>query len=161
MAPEQNGAAGANVSAYPVESKAPNAFDLAVVNGDKLTGHDLVDGKRLWDVTLPGPVKQALIADLNGDHHDDLLYWFENTVAAVALNQGRPEKLWSVEMPARVWDAIVADTKGDGGLEVVATCGNGFVYGLNQPASECKLPRQEDSCKVEFWAVSCSSICFR
>lgn len=136
VAPEkQNDMISNNVSAYPIEGTTPDAYNLAVVNGDRLTAYDSLHGNRLWDFTLPGSAKQALIADLDGDQHDDLLFWFENKVGAVALKQGHPEMLWTVEMPAFVHDVIVADTKGDGGLEAVVTCSNGFIYGLNQSAS--------------------------
>jgi hypothetical protein len=74
----------------------------------------------------------ALVADVNGDGADDLVYRAASrTLAAVSFKQGA-RTLWSIVLPADPLNLIAADRDGDGSGELVVGCADGALVGLGR-----------------------------
>ena len=118
---------------YPV--RARGRWWLASTCQDTLRWMDPADGRVCASLTLPSSAGPAAVADVDGDGDEELVVACQEHLVAARLQGESAVQLWQVQAPAPILNFVLADTDGDGLLEAVLLCGDGFLYGVDEPAA--------------------------
>lgn len=119
---------GDGVDVVRIAHRPGGGANLEVLAGDS--------GKRRAKMKVGdlASLSTALIADVNGDGADDLVYRAApRTLAAVSFKE-EARTLWSMVLPADPVNLIAADLDGDGNGEIVVGCADGAMLALGQSA---------------------------